>query len=957
MGLHGTFEKINSYAELLLDSMRIHDVSPSQMVTKDDQAKQYRRKKSFTDELPFIDYLADERMFLLEDCYSVAAGFEFRTVNTEGLPAKSLANLRDKTMRVIESCIPTKKFNPWVVQVFFSNTYSLQSTVKDAFEFKTKYTAAKESDPLKEVFNELYKEHLNGVAGENGIFTDTQVTNQPFGGKETLGRIVIYKKSEQKKKKNAVTSPVEELSIVRDKFFAQLKKLTPSGVDVSIIDGKKYYEWMFRWLNPSPEITNGDVNEALNRFPYPGDEDVPVGRDFSALLNLSTPKSNVKNGSWNFDGMAHKFMSVENMRNVPKIGALSSPKDGSCIFDALPAGCMFSMTIIMLDKEVIRDQIAKVKKKAVGDGVEAEVARDEADIAERAIVGNNGIYPVEMGFYVRGKDEDGLRKVKNTVIELAGEAGLQIINDEDDDLACDSYLKNLPGNYRWALNESRKRTIKLTLQHIANLFPINGRGRGTGTPVQVQFNRGGEPMCFCTLKDRVANSHKIMIGSTGAGKSAKLVEETLAYVAQHDARVFIIEKGESFKGMVSYLGAKGRKVTSLKLAKGNNAIIPPYANAYKALVEEEKLEELINKPTSTMDDESASLPLESLDEPVDSEGGIEIDINASEEDEDEKDYLGEMELLTRIIVTGGDAERNKELSISDQAIIRRAIINAAKVCRDRGDPHPLPQDVAEAMQKMVREETDLREKQKDNLSEFCQAMNFFCTGLAGELFNRHGTLWPESDVMHIDLGDVTRDGKQAELAVAYASILNNINDIAERDQYLGRPIIVITDEGHNIVSKTSKASPILVPAAVKIVKMWRKLNAWYWIATQNIGDFSEEAGSLLKLCEWWEVLTVEPGEDEEIAKFKKLTDDQKSILSSVTKEDKKYSEGFVMCRNKRLNNQLFRSIPPSLVLVLGWSDPNEKAFIKETSEKHGVSYQAAMEIIAADMNRARGITS
>ena len=947
MKVKSAVEALNSYSEILLNAFRIHDVSPRDMVTMDDQRRQYARKRSFTDELPFIDFLPDETMFLLEDCHSVAAGFEFRTVNTEGLPLATLASLRDRTMRVLEDSIPKHKTNPWTVQIFFGNTYSLQGTVKAACDFKSKFTEkTAESDPLKAVFNDLYRQHLSGIAGEEGIFTDTQVTNQPFGGKETLGRIIIYRKS--MKRKGESTSPIEELENVRDKLFNQLKKLTPSGVDVQQIDGKRYYEWMFRWFNPRPAVSSGNVDSALDMFPYPGDNEVPVGRDFSALLNLSSPVSDTKEGTWSFDELPHKYLSVENLRNVPSIGALSSPKDGSCIFDALPAGAMFVMTIIMLDKEVTRDQIVKIRKKAVGDGIEAEAAREEADIAERALVDNNGIYPVEMGFYVKGENKRDLKRVKDSVVRLASEAGLQVISDEFDDLACDSYLKNLPGNYRWNLNNQRNRTIKLTLQHIANLFPINGRGRGTGTPVQIAFNRGGEPMCYDTLNDRVANSHKIMIGSTGAGKSAKLVEETLSYVAQHNARVFIIEKGESFKGMVSYLGAKGKAVTSLKLAKGNNAIIPPYANAYKALAEEEKLEELINKPTSTMDDvEHISLPLNDA---------MEIDIDASEEDDDEKDYLGEMELLTRIIVTGGDAERNKKLSISDQAIIRRCIINAAKKCRDRNDPHPLPQDVEEAMRDILRNDPDLRDKQRDNLSDFCEAMRFFCTGLAGELFNRHGELWPESDVMHIDLGDVTRDGKQAELAVAYASILNNINDIAEREQFSGRPIIVITDEGHNIVSRTSKASPILVPAAVKIVKMWRKLNAWYWIATQNIGDFSDEAGALLKLCEWWEVLTVEPGEDEEIAKFKKLTDDQKAILSSVTKEDKKFSEGFVMCRNKRLNNQLFLSIPPSLVLVLGWSDPNEKAHIKEVSVQNNCTYQEAMEVIADDLNKKRGIT-
>lgn len=939
----------NRYSNVLLNAFRIHDASPSQMVTEEEQKRQYMRHKSFTDHLPYIEYLPDEKMFLHDDCQTVSAGFEFRTVNTEGLPLSTLAGLRDRLMRVLDSCVPKYRDNPFVVQVYFGNTYSLTRAVESICKFSTNYTKKHgwETDPLRKVFNDLYSIHLGGIAGEAGIFTDTQVTNQTFGGKETLGRILIYRKRSTKTSKKSAT-PMEELIAVRDKLYSQLVKLVPSGVDISPITGEKYYDWMFRWFNPSPSVTNGNTDAALKKFPYPGDEDVPIGRDFSSMFTLSTPKSDVNSGTWNLDGLPHKYMSVENMRSVPSIGALSSPKEGSCLFDALPAGCMFAMTIVFIDREVTREQIIKIRKKSVGDGVEAQAAREEADIAERALIDNNGIFPVELGFFIKANSSLDLRRKKDIVVGLAGEAGLQVINDEFDDFACDSYLRNLPGNYNWALNGERRRTIKLTLQHIANLFPINGRGRGTGTPVQIQFNRGGEPMFFDTLNDRVANSHKIMIGSTGAGKSAKLVEEVLSYVAQHDARIFIIEKGESFKGMVSYLQSKGKHTTSLKLARGNGAIIPPFANAYKALEEEEKLEALINKSTSTMDDvEHVSLPFETA---------IDIDINASEEDDDEKDYLGEMELLTRIIVTGGDADRNKKLSIADQSIIRRAIVNAARVCKERGDPHPLPRDVADAMEDILKN-GDLRESQKDSLADFVEAMRFFCTGLAGELFNRHGTLWPESDVMHIDLGDVTRDGKQAELAVAYASILNNINDIAERDQYSGRPIIVITDEGHNIVSKTSKASPILVPAAVKIVKMWRKLNAWYWMATQNIGDFSDEAGALLKLCEWWEVLTVEPGEDEEIAKFKKLTDDQKSILSSVTKEDKKFTEGFVMCRNARLNNQLFRSIPPSLVLVLGWSDPNEKAKIKEVADANNVSYQEAMDIIAKELNRDRGIAA
>src|SRR5690606_20833913 len=101
-----------------------------------------------------------------------------------------------------------------------------------------------------------------------------------------------------------------------------------------------------------------------------------------------------------------------------------------------------------------------------------------------------------------------------------------------------------------------------------------GRGRGSGTPVQAQFNRGGEMMMFDCIKDRQANSHKVIIGGTGAGKSVKLVEEAMAYIAQYNPRVFIIEKGDSFKLLTEYLARQGKKTHSIKLDARSNSILP-----------------------------------------------------------------------------------------------------------------------------------------------------------------------------------------------------------------------------------------------------------------------------------------------------------------------------------------------------------------------------------------------
>lgn len=938
-------DKLNSYSSIIMDTFKIYDRSPSEMVNDDDIARQYHRGKSFTDFLPFVEYLPDSRMFLLEDCRSVGAAFEFRTLNVEGFPLQSKAKIRDQLMNALNDSIPRIPDNPWVLECFFSNTYSLGSAIEDICNFNRKNL---HNDPLKEAFNNLNRKHLEGVAGEKGIFVDTQVTGMKFGGKETVGRLFLYRRRGNDKKTDE--SPITELSIVRDKVLSSLKS---AELDVKIMDGQSFYEWSFRWFNPNPSVTNGDTEKALKLFPYPGDEEQLIGRDFSAAMSLKPPVSDVKNGTWDFDGIKHKYLSVEMVRRAPNIGVISAPIKGKSLFDTMPSGAMFTMKIIFVDKDSIDKDIVTIEKKSVGDGALAIEAKAEADEAKTIIARGGTLLPIEMGFFVKGSDEDELRAVKNEIVTVGSNASLQVIDDANDDYACDSYLRMMPCSYKWSLNSQRNRSIKLSLQHIANYMPVLGRGRGTGTPVQIQFNRGGEPMFYDKIRDRNANSHCVMIGSTGAGKSAKMVEEVMSYVAQYNARVFVIEKGESFKLLMNYMAGMGKTVSSMKLTRGSGAVIPPFANAYRALAaEDDVLEEMINNPVDVIAD-----VLHEVSEAVDASKPIDkaLDgVQAGLDEAEEKDYLGEMELITRIIVTGGDAERNKNISPSDQSFIRRAILNAAKRCQDEGKPHPLITDVADEMKLLIETDTQMRETHKEKAYDMGEAMMGFTKGLAGKLFNQYGALWEEKDLTHIDLGDVTRDGKSAELAVAYASILNSINDIAEREQYSGRPIIVVTDEGHNIVSKSSKASPILVPAVVKIVKMWRKLNAWFWIATQNVGDFSDDAAAILKLCEWWEVLTVEAGEDDEIARFKKLTDEQSAILSSVTKENRKYTEGFVMCRNKQLNNQIFRNIPPSLVLCLAMSDPEEKAERKVLMDKFGVDENGSVDIMAANLDRARG---
>ena len=45
------------------------------------------------------------------------------------------------------------------------------------------------------------------------------------------------------------------------------------------------------------------------------------------------------------------------------------------------------------------------------------------------------------------------------------------------------------------------------------------------------------------------------------------------------------------------------------------------------------------------------------------------------------------------------------------------------------------------------------------------------------------------------------------------------------------------------MSAIAGTNPLLSPYVVKITKMWRKLGAWFWLATQNIDVVSVVSGA------------------------------------------------------------------------------------------------------------------
>ena len=69
--------------------------------------------------------------------------------------------------------------------------------------------------------------------------------------------------------------------------------------------GQAFYDWLLPWLNPCPDIAQGDPDRLLEIMPYPGDDAWPFGPDFAESLMITPPRSDLATGTWWFDGLPH----------------------------------------------------------------------------------------------------------------------------------------------------------------------------------------------------------------------------------------------------------------------------------------------------------------------------------------------------------------------------------------------------------------------------------------------------------------------------------------------------------------------------------------------------------------------------------------------------------------------------------------------------------------------------
>ncbi|TXJ05533.1 MAG: conjugative transfer ATPase, partial [Alicycliphilus sp.] len=311
---------------------------------------------------------------------------------------------------------------------------------------------------------------------------------------------------------------------------------------------------------------------------------------------------------------------------------------------------------------------------------------------------------------------------------------------------------------------------------------------------------------------------------------------------------------------------------------------------------------------------------------------------------DKRDLLGEMLIAAIMMITGGESSETARMGRADRYLISRAIIRAASRAREEGRPHPLAHDVAIELMGMHKDAT-LSGPRQIRAEEMGQSMMSFTQGLRGKLFNREGQDWPDADVTLVEMGTLIQDGYGDALAVAYTSLLDSVQSRGEHFVAEDRPIIFLTDEGHLITT-----NDLLGPKIAKGTKMWRKLNIWFWLATQNLKDFPGSMDRVLSMCEYWMLLTMDKSEIEEVTRFRTLTPEQRKLMESARKEPPKYTEGVMISATGQF---LFRNVPPALPIALAMTEGHEKAQRRRLMEQHGCTEMEAAMMVARELARTR----
>ena len=838
------------------------------------------RMRSFSELLaPRID--AGDGLIGLRDLHSAGRFYDIVPIPSEAAEPGHLERLEADLAELFCDLMPQRTVNPWVLQFFVYDSADIRTVMDDVRAYAGGHGR---DDRYGQAWLEVLSRHFDDMVTAGGVFRGD--AGEAWRVRLRRQRMCVWRRRTPGEAADPADNMDSVCRRIENAFMRhRLRLVRRTAGDL--------HDWLQLWFDPQ-----GEARDGAPWCPDLADADIARG-----ALRSAAPSSDA-DGLWWFRGRPARFITIDAPTAAPQHGHLTAERDfggvTGALWDQMPAGCCWSMAITFREQDGIADHIKRIRHNAIGaDARTLQVGR-VADEALSAMAQRRPIFPVFCGVFVTGQDVGELDRRCGRILAILSANGLSGIAPHNDPIAQDSYIRALPFCYdpdqdrRWFA----KRARLYHAEHIVSLMPLLGRSVGTGNPGLLAFNRGGEPLAFDPLNraDRTKNAHALILGPTGSGKTSWLIGAVLQQLAMRRPRIFLITALPTFGLMAAYCERLGIRIVRRSIDEAGSVTLPPFTDAGR------------------------------LDERRD-------------DGEAQRDLLGEMEIIARLMVTGGDAVEEERLGRDGRGLLRAAIEQAGK---DAGGRDVMTSDVVSAIRRLAGSHEGARREEALRMAD---AMNLFCTGADGAVFDAPGTAWPEADITVVELGYYARKDYEDRLAVAVTGMMLSIQNEVERKQHTRRQTIVVVDEAHVLLQ-----NPLISPHLARIVATWRTYGAWLWLATQNLRQFPEEAGQLLGQPEWWVLLGVGRDDLDQIGRFRSLTDEQRAMIASAQPRPGIYAEGTVISSNL-LN--LFRSVPPPVALALAQTEKDEKADRARLMAEHGMTELEAVGHIAGQIRAAR----
>lgn len=887
---------------------------------------------SFVDYFPVVDYLDEDDVYLLDDGINVA---RFWRVNTRYMCARSDEALERFNAALTQAldALPAEDDYPYVAQLFALNEE--HNTIAEDLERAMRENGVID-DPYSRQILEVNRQHAELVSHPKGVFPDSRLTGSEQGwrvGSQSV-YLCIYRKCPDKYwKKNNKRSPAEQLKYDLNAFDTAVKN---AGLSLESLQPHELVNWLGSYFGSDHDRMDAADYAQRRRL-----ASFDLGQQiFDTQPRYFFSKDERERGIWRFGDSWLRYLTIGAITAPPRDGAITlgkqeldgdSPKIGASLFEELPAGSMMTWTIIPRSDFRMKNEINEILYLSQdGASREAVFATEQAkDVLNEMMRKQRRVYYVQMGSYVRGKSlMDLLDATEVAVSKIKASGCVAVINPRDDVISQDTFVRALPVVYDFAHDRNAAlRARKCYTAHLASLLPFYGNKSGSKNPCYIMFTRTGEPFYMNPFhtEDREKVSHELFFGPSGSGKSASICYMAMQSMAVNNPRMFLFDYGNSFKLLGDYMERHGKKVKRFVLSANSPDVLAPFFETQKALAYAEKSQAI-----------SAGTWISGADD------------TQNQDDDEERDYLAEMEYVLRIMVTGGN--NHEHLSQSQIAYIRQALIRGLKKSVAAGEPHARPVHMAEAMRELADEEA-MREGRLEQIAlelrKMADAISLWTDGLHGMLFNRHASGFDSSyDLTIVELGALGKEGKQDMLAVAGLSAIYAITAMAESLQGSGRSIEVKIDEAHLWAKINLLISGLIVGA-----KVFRKLGCWLNIITQDITDFIGEARKILGNAEFWWLMRMDEKEIRQAEEILNLSEETRHLIRFPRKEERRFVEGVSM--SSKFPNTLIRFVPPSLMLALGQTDAKEKEARQRIMREKGISELDAALEIAAQIEAAR----